>query len=138
MSIYVCNECGGSLIRAYSNNYVPTREGFTLQVKCKSCSKRFTLFLDLNGVELRRRETRPNNVRARKMPEKYRPKTLCWHCQKACGGPSGCSWFNGFKPIEGWEAIPETMRFNGIHDGQKSYTVIKCPEFEEDKKRAGA
>lgn len=138
MSIYTCNECGGKLIRAYNNNMIPTREGFTYQVRCKACDKRFTIFTDPEGKELRRRETRPNNVHARKMPEKYRPKTLCWRCQKACGGPNGCSWFNGFKPIKGWDAIPETMRLNGIHDGKTAYTVLKCPEFVPDNRKAGA
>lgn len=138
MSIYVCNECGRNLTRAYGNNCVPTSEGFTLYLKCKSCEKKFTLFLDQHGVELRRRETRQNNVLTRKMPKKYGPKTLCGRCQKACGGPSGCSWFNGFKPVPGWEAIPNTIQYEGTQKGLTSYTVIKCPEFTADKRKAGA
>ena len=43
--------------------------------------------------------------------------TLCWGCEKACGG---CSWSKKFVPVEGWKAIPT----------EKSFDVYECPEFE--------
>lgn len=43
--------------------------------------------------------------------------TICWHCEKACGG---CSWADRFEPVEGWVA----------RKGNISYNVRKCPEYE--------
>lgn len=46
-------------------------------------------------------------------------KTLCWDCKKACGGESGCSWFNGFVPIPGWDA----------EENEFGYKINNCPQF---------
>lgn len=51
--------------------------------------------------------------------------TLCWRCQKATGN---CDWSRFFRPVKGWEA-EETLIQN---DQQKSYLVIRCPEFVKD------
>lgn len=59
-----------------------------------------------------------------------RKDTLCWKCDKACGGEAGCSWFNGFIPIDGWEAKETDI----------SYYIKRCPLFILDKRiphRAG-
>ena len=139
MSIYVCNECGGSLSTNGGNNMVPTRAGFTIHAKCATCGKRFTIFTDTNMHEISRQETRQKTPRAPNWRQyKTAPATVCWHCQKACGGPSGCSWFNGFKPVPGWEAISNTIQYEGTQKGLTSYTVIKCPEFIADNRKAGA
>ena len=51
--------------------------------------------------------------------------SLCWDCKNAVGG---CEWSQSFTPVDGWEAIPRTIR------DEDSFCVIKCPKFEEDKK----
>ena len=54
--------------------------------------------------------------------------TLCWKCQKACGG---CSWSKDFTPVENWNAVPTKIKAYGTGDGTiDSYRVIECPEFE--------
>ena len=53
------------------------------------------------------------------------PDSLCWDCRNAVGG---CEWSQSFTPVDGWEAIPRTIR------DDDSFLVIKCPKFEEDKK----
>ncbi len=57
-------------------------------------------------------------------------ETLCWECAKSCGE---CSWAREFKPVEGWEAKPTTIKGEGYK--YRSYRVISCPQFQPDKKR---
>ena len=54
-------------------------------------------------------------------------RTICWDCQKTCGG---CSWSREFKPVEGWEAVETTD-----YAGDKSFLVRKCPEFVREISR---
>lgn len=49
---------------------------------------------------------------------------LCWKCRKARGGEEGCSWFNGFIPVDGW-VISNSI--NGDY-------IKECPEFVLDEK----
>ena len=61
-----------------------------------------------------------------------KPQTICWKCEKACGD---CSWSDHWmhEPVKGWKAIKDRVRTNsGEYD--VSYTVLKCPEFEPDRK----
>lgn len=53
-------------------------------------------------------------------------ESLCWKCNKTCGG---CSWTRNFKPVDGWVATKRIFRYK---DGKviKSYCVNSCPEFE--------
>ena len=60
---------------------------------------------------------------------------LCWTCKKSCGGSSGCSWFNGFKPIPGWLARPtisDTIPCKGKMREIKSFHIIRCPLYEKE------
>ena len=59
-------------------------------------------------------------------------RTICWECEKTCGG---CSWSREFKPVDGWEAVETTDC-----TGDKSFLVRKCPEFvrENREKRRDA
>lgn len=136
---YICGECGGKLNTTGGSYMTPTRTGFTVHTICTTCGKRFTIFLDTNMQEIRRRETmlKKPSEKARTVTRR-KPTTICMKCQKARGGPKGCSWFNGFKPVEGWEAIQEQIPWAGTHKGKDTYTVLKCPEFVADKKKAGA
>lgn len=57
--------------------------------------------------------------------------TLCFNCEKACGG---CSWSKNFTPVDGWKAIP-TKILCGYKLKKKphivdSFDVYECPEFE--------
>lgn len=61
-----------------------------------------------------------------------RENTICWRCKRSCGGQNGCSWFNGFIPVQGWEAEDTIIINNSLI--QKSYKVLSCPQFEEDKR----
>lgn len=73
-------------------------------------------------------------------PEKKKPKekkktkkeTICWFCARACGA---CSWSNGLKPVKGWEAENDKVDM-GYGRKEKSYTVLSCPHFINDKKAA--
>ena len=61
-------------------------------------------------------------------------KSLCWSCQNAVpSATTGCSWSRHFKPIEGWEAIPNP------NPEMKSFRVRQCPCFkaETDESRKG-
>lgn len=46
--------------------------------------------------------------------------SLCWHCKYALGG---CSWSDGFKPVEGWDA-KHTPRYS-------AFKVYNCPQFKK-------
>ena len=50
----------------------------------------------------------------------------CWTCAKACGG---CSWSRDLTPVKGWEAVQSTVRKR-----EKSYRILYCPEYEEEKR----
>lgn len=50
---------------------------------------------------------------------------ICWNCQNACGG---CSWSQGFQPVENWIAEPYYIK----EDNQYSYDIKYCPEFIHD------
>lgn len=134
---FICEVCGGRLAIDRYGPPVPTREGYTCRTNCSACGKRFTIRLDMDMQEISRAETRKQKGNHTEVQRHHRP-TICWKCQKACGGPNGCSWFNGFKPVPGWEAISNKMQYNGIQKGLTSYTVIKCPEFIADNRKAGA
>ncbi|ADU23813.1 hypothetical protein [Ruminococcus albus] len=47
--------------------------------------------------------------------------TLCWCCQHSTD--LECRWFQNFRPVPGWVAIPERC-MNAI-----SYMVFDCPNF---------
>ena len=49
-------------------------------------------------------------------------ESLCWKCKKSCGGENGCSWFNGFIPVQEWKA----------RKTKNGYLVHYCPLFEQD------
>lgn len=69
------------------------------------------------------------------MPERYysmMSKTLCWSCQKACGG---CSWSKQLVPVEGWQAIRRDIHNNVVGADMESYRVIVCPQYVEDEPR---
>ena len=60
--------------------------------------------------------------------------TLCWSCEKACGG---CSWSDNLIPIKDWKATPTILRFrkptrNSPVTLVTSYYVCKCPEYKFD------
>ena len=55
--------------------------------------------------------------------------TLCWDCQRACGG---CSWSQSFTPVDGWEAQPTKIKC-GRRGFISSYLVTACPLFIPDK-----
>ena len=61
--------------------------------------------------------------------------TLCWKCEKACGG---CSWSADFKPVDGWKAkktIISANHGNGSALEIESYLVRSCPKFSDDTAR---
>lgn len=68
--------------------------------------------------------------------EKFKRPQLCWSCKRACGGECGCSWFNGFKPVAGWNAKNTIIRMTNPITREpeeiKSYNIIKCPLYERD------
>ena len=57
----------------------------------------------------------------------YEKQQPCWTCKNACGG---CSWSREFKPVEGWEAVPRSIKSNGIH--AETYKIINCPEYVKE------
>lgn len=54
---------------------------------------------------------------------------LCWDCAKATGG---CDWSREFLPIPGWDATP------AVRNGEASYVITGCPEFERDAWNKGS
>ena len=68
--------------------------------------------------------------------EKFKRPQLCWSCKKACGGDGGCSWFNGFKPIEGWNANTTIIRMTNPITKEpqeiQSFNVVECPLYDKD------
>lgn len=50
--------------------------------------------------------------------------SICWECAKSIN--SGCSWSDGFVPVEGWVAEAEDNK------STRSYCVKYCPEFVRD------
>ncbi len=61
----------------------------------------------------------------------YYPQTLCWDCQKACGG---CSWSDEYIPVDGWIAIYHPIKADhmGADVVLDSYFVRRCPQFVRD------
>ena len=58
--------------------------------------------------------------------------TLCWKCERACGG---CSWSADFVPVDGWEAIPTKIAADRGYYVEKeinSFIVTNCPLFKDD------
>ena len=62
--------------------------------------------------------------------------TLCWKCKNASN--SGCSWSKRFKPVEGWDATPTTVKEGYLKDGSvrnvDSFNVHTCPKFIQNKR----
>lgn len=61
--------------------------------------------------------------------------TLCWKCEKACGG---CSWSADFDPVKGWTAKRTIIKGDtneNCHRDIESYIVFKCPLFKDDSEK---
>jgi hypothetical protein len=61
--------------------------------------------------------------------------TICWDCKKSTGGED-CPWANEFKPVEGWDATPTTIKMIGKSKRNKgkiepSFKVNSCPLFKK-------
>ena len=48
-------------------------------------------------------------------------ETLCWNCAK---GADECCFMESLEPVEGWKAK------SVLCEGNPTYLVIKCPNFE--------
>lgn len=57
--------------------------------------------------------------------------TLCWNCKNATADK--CDWVGKYKPIDGW--IAENTEIKCGYCTIDSYLVIKCPNFQPDKKK---
>ena len=64
--------------------------------------------------------------------------TLCWDCERACGGCSWTEWDRDtdqirYEPVPGWTAIPTVLPSNNTfsqdHPSNRSYKVIACPLY---------
>ena len=62
---------------------------------------------------------------------------LCVYCKNACGG---CPWTEllpdgsiRFAPVPGWDATPTVRKRHG-KVVMTSYSIRKCPLFEEDRR----
>ena len=113
-------ECGSRLSYDQTHNY---KNYTTIYFDCRGCGMRFSIKYNEGGDEIERRCIgKAKHGRDRKVVVK--PQTICWDCRNARG--NGCSWFLSYTPVDGWEA-EETSIY-----GEKTYRVIKCPEFEKD------
>lgn len=58
--------------------------------------------------------------------------TLCWTCDKSCGGYD-CEWANGeFIPVPGWDATPTKIKCRHSEDPDRaidSFIVHSCPKY---------
>ena len=83
---------------------------------CEHCGERFpTIYPTQKYCTKRcRMEARKNRSKEDDQP--------CWDCQNACGG---CSWSQGFQPVQGWVAESYYI----VADDQYSYDIKYCPEF---------
>lgn len=59
--------------------------------------------------------------------------TLCWDCRHAAD-PS-CPWVGDGKPVDGWNAIPTTIKTGGVIT--PTVKVLDCPRFERDSFKGG-
>lgn len=68
-------------------------------------------------------------------------KTLCDVCENACGG---CEWSEKWvqKPVPGWDAVRRDVQNQAKYAHKdcyalvESYTVLHCPKFVLEEKRA--
>lgn len=108
---------------------------------CKCCGKPFKATNHnrtycSNGCKLKAKYLREETYYERKKHKKNkigRPKghkdSLCWYCEKACGG---CSWSRKLIPVEGWKA--KKVKNKDYNDETiPCYKVIECPEFVEGR-----
>ncbi len=113
---------------------LPTGEEFIYD-SIKECAEK--LGINHNTLDTWIKGTRRNTVNKNKYKygdlvevsckgQPIKKTTLCWDCQNAL---CKCSWSREFKPVEGWTAIQTTIG----RDRVKSFCVIECPEFREDK-----
>ncbi len=129
--------CGGELKvyahGSYSGASNLTANGFRKYCMCADCGLRWTVWYGVDGKETQRRLTRKRKKtiapKAREpSAQKRNPPTLCWKCTNARA--NGCAWHRHGLPVAGWDAI-EDKKY-----GQMTYTVIKCPEYAEERKKA--
>ena len=114
--------CGNTFARTKSIATYGHRRTYFI---CRKCGARLVIRSDMDGSEICRYE--PREARSHG-PTRDKLKTLCWKCGNAYG--NGCSWFRNYTPVPGWTAIEQKF----IQD--VSYTVIECPEFVEDRRKA--
>lgn len=53
---------------------------------------------------------------------------ICWRCKNATGG---CSWSRFLQPVDGWTAIPTTIKNTAEGDTYNSFKILYCPLFDE-------
>ncbi len=108
-------KCCGKPFKATNQNRAYCSEG----CKLKARYMREELYLERRKEKLKKKKSKPKRYK----------DSLCWHCEKACGG---CSWSIKLIPVEGWNAKRvQNKDFNDT--GIVSYTVIECPEFVEGR-----
>lgn len=63
---------------------------------------------------------------------------LCWSCQNATGN---CSWSSGLIPVDGWIALPRTIRnyddITRTYEEIHTYRIRFCPQYIKDIPRRG-
>jgi hypothetical protein len=76
----------------------------------------------------KRRKCNENEVSVGGINGGSKSDTICWECANATD-QSKCCWVKDYTPVEGWDAVPRRIRYNGsIVD---SYMVKACPNFKE-------
>lgn len=121
-------DCGGEL-KQYTMHRVNGR--IARYYQCRSCAMKWVICETPDGeiVErrhakeysnsLRRHETRPTNGR----------NTLCWDCSNAYADK--CIYHSKRHiPVDGWKV--ETSELYG----ERTHTVIECPNYEPDRRKA--
>ena len=94
----------------------------TIARRCERCGKIFFT----SDV---RRKYCGKMCRSEAKQDKYELKGQpCWKCSKYC---KGCSWSEGFIPVDGWIAQPTLIKNKKGEIENRSYDIIFCPQFQE-------
>lgn len=72
-----------------------------------------------------------NNFDSGREIDRQQSRTICWTCRNACGQ---CAWSRSFRPVKGWEARQTLLYASDPDGGTVSYEVIRCPEYEPDRR----
>ena len=119
--------------RNFGSNDCPTSSlcMATTDKPCLSCAMKWVICETPDGEIIERRHAKEysRDLRKHEVRGTVRIQTLCWGCRNAYADK--CSYHSRrHTPVDGWKVEASELY------GERTHTVIECPKYEPDLRKA--